>query len=92
MNGHYNFYVGQQIFYLYNEQQIKGLISDNEQTKKLNNDNYVIEPDIGKYRLDLRRLNWNNARQVCVQEGGNRNICDIINVEQTLPIQLPITN
>jgi hypothetical protein len=86
MNGHQNFHVGQQIFYLYDEQKLKiRLLSDNEQTKKLKSNNYLIEPGNGTYKLHVRKVSWNNARQACVEEGGNRDICDIINVERALP-------
>jgi len=86
MHGHQNFHIGQQIFYLHDKDELKRLLSDNEQTKKLKNNDYLTEAGNGTYKLDLRKVTWNNARQACIQEGGNRDICVVINVERALAI------
>jgi len=67
INGHNNHYVGQQIFYIYNEQPLKQL------PNKEILDGYVVTPEISAHKLHPRKLTWNKARQACVQEGGKKN-------------------
>lgn len=68
MNGHNNYHVGQQIFYIYDEQPLKQLPNNKEIL-----DGYVVTPGISAHKLHPRKLTWNKARQACVQEGGKKN-------------------
>ncbi|XP_070152463.1 tyrosine-protein kinase Btk isoform X3 [Polyergus mexicanus] len=66
MNGHNNYHVGQQVFYIYNEQQLKELLP----SRKEKMDGYIVTPGISAHKLHPRKLVWNKARQACIQEGG----------------------
>lgn len=66
MNGHNNYHVGQQVFYIYNEQQLKELLPSSKE--RLNG--YTVTPGINAHKLHPRKLTWNKARQACIQEGG----------------------
>ncbi|XP_011341209.1 uncharacterized protein LOC105281594 isoform X2 [Ooceraea biroi] len=76
-NGHNNYHVGQLIFYVYGEQQLKRLLPDNnlnikpdnKHTEKLKKNDYLITPGIGAHKLHSRKVTWNKARQACIQEG-----------------------
>ncbi|XP_011341208.1 hemolymph lipopolysaccharide-binding protein-like isoform X1 [Ooceraea biroi] len=78
-NGHNNYHVGQLIFYVYGEQQLKRLLPDNnlnikpdnKHTEKLKKNDYLITPGIGAHKLHSRKVTWNKARQACIQEGGH---------------------
>jgi hypothetical protein len=71
MTGHNNYYVGQQIIYVYGQQQFKRLFMDNILEKTSGKD-YLISSGIGAHKLHEHRLNWNNARKACINEGGER--------------------
>ncbi|XP_072753637.1 hemolymph lipopolysaccharide-binding protein-like [Anoplolepis gracilipes] len=80
MNGHNNYHVGQQIFYIYNEQQFKrSLPSSNERS-----DGYIVTPGISAHKLHPRKLTWNKARQACIQEGGHLAIINSDSEEKVL--------
>lgn len=67
MNGHNNYHVGQQIFYIYNEQPLKQLPNSKERM-----DSYIVTPGKSAHKLHPRKLAWNKARQACIQEGGKK--------------------
>jgi len=64
MNGNNNYNVGQQIFYIYNEQQLKRLLMNNKHSEKM---------DGTAHKLVTRKVTWNSARQACSNEGGKEN-------------------
>jgi len=69
MTGHYNYYVGQQIIYVYGQQQFKRFM-DNILEKSAGK-GYLIS-SIGAHKLHEDKLNWNKARKACINEGGKR--------------------
>ncbi|EZA52778.1 Hemolymph lipopolysaccharide-binding protein [Ooceraea biroi] len=84
LNGYNNIHVGQQIFYIYNVQQLEGLLPNNTHTKKLKGDGWLITPGSGAHKLHLRRATWNNARKACIQEGGHLAIINSTSEEKVL--------
>ncbi|XP_011642303.1 hemolymph lipopolysaccharide-binding protein-like [Pogonomyrmex barbatus] len=62
MNGHNNYHVGQQIFYIYHS---------SKQSSPINKNGYLFTSGIGAHKLHNRKLIWNKARQACIQEGGH---------------------
>ncbi|KAL6440356.1 hypothetical protein ACFW04_003123 [Cataglyphis niger] len=80
MNGHNNYHVGQQVFYIYNEQQLKGLLPSSKE--RLNG--YMVTPGINAHKLHPRKLTWNKARQACIQEGGHLAIINSDSEEKIL--------
>lgn len=72
MNGHNNYYVGQQVFYVYGENQLKKLLSDNRNMENLGD--YVFTPDVGAHKLHNEKIIWNDARRACIREGGKKMI------------------
>lgn len=79
MNGHNNYHVGQQIFYIYNEEPLKQLPNNKERL-----DGYVVTHGISAHKLHPRKLTWNKARQACVQEGGHLAIINSESEEKIL--------
>ncbi|XP_019887929.1 hemolymph lipopolysaccharide-binding protein-like [Ooceraea biroi] len=84
MNGHYNYHVGQQIIYVYGQQQFKRLFTANNLEEKSVGGDYLITSGIGAHKLHLRRLCWNKARQVCVHEGGQLAVINSFSEEKIL--------
>ncbi|KAM0731903.1 Hemolymph lipopolysaccharide-binding protein [Formica fusca] len=80
MNAHNNYHVGQQIFYIYNEQQLKGLLPSSKERL----DGYIVTPGISAHKLHKRSLVWNKARQACIQEGGHLAIINSDSEEKIL--------
>lgn len=80
MNGHNNYHVGQQVFYIYNEQQFKRPLPNNKE--KL--EGYVVTPGLSAHKLHPRKLTWNRARQACIQEGGHLAIINSESEEKVL--------
>ncbi|XP_011341206.1 hemolymph lipopolysaccharide-binding protein-like [Ooceraea biroi] len=74
MNGHNNYIVGQQIFYLYDTQRLEGLLPNNTEKVK---DGYV-------HKFYLLKTTWNKARQTCVKEGGHLAIINSTSEEKVL--------
>lgn len=68
MNGHINYNVEQQTFYIYDSQFFKRLLLDNK------DDSYVTSKSTSTHRFYPYKLNWNKARETCTQEGGKENI------------------
>ncbi|XP_029170634.1 hemolymph lipopolysaccharide-binding protein-like [Nylanderia fulva] len=79
LNGHNNYHVAQQVFYIYNEQQ-KRLLPNNKERL----DGYVVTPSMGAHKLNPRKLTWNKARQACIQEGGHLAIINSESEEKIL--------
>lgn len=72
MNGNTNYHVGQQIFYVYGEQYFRRLFGDNKRAVRPEND-YLITEGIGAHKLHRRKITWNKARKLCIEEGGKEN-------------------
>ncbi|XP_011862802.1 PREDICTED: hemolymph lipopolysaccharide-binding protein-like [Vollenhovia emeryi] len=64
MNGHANYNVGQQIFYIYDSQFFRRLLFDKD-------DSLVSPGTTDTHRLHSYKLTWNKARQTCIQQGGH---------------------
>ncbi|XP_072748004.1 hemolymph lipopolysaccharide-binding protein-like [Anoplolepis gracilipes] len=65
LNG--NLTPAQQIIYIYGPNQWK---TQNNLIEKAGND-YLITPGMGAHKLHLRKVLWNKARKICIQEGGH---------------------
>ncbi|XP_014487787.1 PREDICTED: hemolymph lipopolysaccharide-binding protein-like [Dinoponera quadriceps] len=83
MNGNSNYHVGQQIFYVYDEQQFRQLFSDSTHTEIVEK-GYLVTPNIGAHKLHPRKITWNNARRACIDEGGHLAIINSISEEKIL--------
>lgn len=59
---------GQQIIYIYGPRQWK-MQNGNNLIEKAGSD-YLITPGMGAHKLHTRKLPWNHARRICIQEGG----------------------
>lgn len=77
MNGHNNYHVGQQIFYVYDEQQLKRLLLLLRNNDGVNKDadekprnGYLVTPGMGAHKVYRRHLSWSNAREACAEDGG----------------------
>lgn len=58
----------QQIIYIYGPQQWK-LQNAMNLIEKAGSD-YLITPGMSAHKLHVRKLPWNKARRICLQEGG----------------------
>lgn len=58
----------QQIIYIYGPNQWK-MQNGVNLVEKAGND-YLITPGMGAHKLHIRKLPWNKARRICIQEGG----------------------
>ncbi|CAL1686626.1 unnamed protein product [Lasius platythorax] len=67
MNG--NLTPAQQIIYIYGPNQWK-MQNGVNLVEKAGND-YLITPGMGAHKLHTRKLPWNKARRICIQEGGH---------------------
>nr|XP_012229540.1 PREDICTED: lithostathine-2-like [Linepithema humile] len=67
MNGNNNYNVGQQIFYIYDEDQLKRILINNKHSEKLGG---TGTSGLTAHKLVTRKLTWNYARQACNTEGG----------------------
>lgn len=68
MNGHNNYQVARQSFYVYGDQKLKSLLTDNRDIENLGD--YTYTPDVGAHKLHHDNLSWNDARKICIGEGG----------------------
>ncbi|XP_025159644.1 hemolymph lipopolysaccharide-binding protein-like [Harpegnathos saltator] len=85
LNGNTNYHVGQQIFYVYGEQQFKKLFSPSKRTTSENVENdYLVTPGIGAHKLHRRKITWNKARKICIEEGGHLAIINSASEEKIL--------
>ncbi|XP_014472640.1 PREDICTED: hemolymph lipopolysaccharide-binding protein-like [Dinoponera quadriceps] len=73
---------GQQIIYINTPQQWKAHNSVNLIDKA--GSDYLITPGIGAHKLYIRKLPWNRARRICVQEGGHLAIINSNSEEKLL--------
>ncbi|XP_014480342.1 PREDICTED: hemolymph lipopolysaccharide-binding protein-like [Dinoponera quadriceps] len=83
MNGNSNYHAGQQIFYVYDEQQFRKLYSDSTHTEIVEK-GYLVTPNIGAHKLHPRKITWNNARRACIDEGGHLAIINSVSEEKIL--------
>ncbi|XP_011341207.1 hemolymph lipopolysaccharide-binding protein-like [Ooceraea biroi] len=84
MTGYNNYHIDQQVFYLFNGQQLKQLLLNNNNTKKGIKDDYIITPGMGRHKLHLDAVTWNVARRACIQEGGHLAVINSISEEKLL--------
>jgi len=77
MNGHNNYHVGQQIFYVYDSLFFKRLLPNNKA-------NYNVTSDMSAHKLSSHKLSWNKARMACIQDGGHLAIVNSDSEEKIL--------
>ncbi|XP_032686805.1 hemolymph lipopolysaccharide-binding protein-like [Odontomachus brunneus] len=83
MNGNTNYHVGQQIFYVYGEQQFRKLFGGAKSAGNIEND-YLVTEGIGAHKLHRRKVIWNKARRTCIEEGGHLAIINSASEEKIL--------
>jgi len=67
-NANGNLNSAQQIIYIYGPRQWKTQNDNNLREKA--GDDYLITPSMSAHKLHVRKLTWNKARRICIQEGG----------------------
>ncbi|XP_011699775.1 PREDICTED: hemolymph lipopolysaccharide-binding protein isoform X1 [Wasmannia auropunctata] len=72
----------QQIIYIYGPRQWK-IQESNNFIEKAGND-YLMTPGMGAHKLHVRKLPWNKARRICIQEGGHLAIINSNSEEKLL--------
>ncbi|XP_076163717.1 hemolymph lipopolysaccharide-binding protein-like [Ptiloglossa arizonensis] len=58
----------------------------------LGRSDYTITPNIGAHKLHLEGKKWNNARKMCMQEGGYLAILNSLDEEKVLLKQMGMVN
>ncbi|KAL0118257.1 hypothetical protein PUN28_009126 [Cardiocondyla obscurior] len=86
MNGDANYNVGQQIFYVYDNQFFKRLLYNRE------DGSFVTSDSSDTHRLYPYKLTWNKARQACIQNGGHLAIINSESEEMILSQMLQEKN
>ncbi|XP_018404189.1 PREDICTED: hemolymph lipopolysaccharide-binding protein-like [Cyphomyrmex costatus] len=81
-NANGNLSPAQQIIYIYGPHQWK-MQNGNNLIEKLGND-YLITSGIGAHKLHVRKLPWNKARRICIEEGGHLAIINSNSEEKLL--------
>lgn len=68
-NANGNLSPAQQIIYIYGPRQEWKMQDGTNLIEKAGSD-YLITPGIGAHKLHVRKLTWNKARRICIEEGG----------------------
>lgn len=72
MYGNNNYMVGQQVFYIYDENQLKRILTNNNISQKMNHGS-TGGTGLTAHKLITRKITWNYARQSCSDDGGKEN-------------------
>jgi len=67
-NANGNLSPAQQIIYIYGPRQLK--MQDGINLIEKAGSDYLMTPGIGAHKLHFRKLSWNKARRICIEEGG----------------------
>ncbi|XP_018302025.1 hemolymph lipopolysaccharide-binding protein [Mycetomoellerius zeteki] len=82
-NANGNLSPAQQIIYIYGPRQEWKMQDGTNLIEKAGSD-YLITPGIGAHKLHVRKLTWNKARRICIEEGGHLAIINSNSEEKLL--------
>ncbi|KYM76836.1 Hemolymph lipopolysaccharide-binding protein, partial [Atta colombica] len=81
-NANGNLSPAQQIIYIYGPRQLK--MQDGINLIEKAGSDYFMTPGIGAHKLHFRKLSWNKARRICIEEGGHLAIVNSNSEEKLL--------